>query len=222
MTRPTTFEMRIDDFELGTEREGYRPVRARTSRGDLHFRWYPAAGATRAVVFFGGVGGGWDTPAEHLYPTLAQELVATGLSSLRVRFRHPGRLEECVLDVLAGIGFVSGEGIEQVAVVGHSFGGAVAIQAGVQSDRVRTVVTIATQSYGAECVDVLPATTSLLLLHGTDDPVLPPFCSEHLAELAHEPKRLVIFEGAGHCLDEVASDVRAVVREWLTSELGGA
>lgn len=222
MTHQTSFEMRLDAFEVGTEREGYRPVRARTSRGDLHFRWYPAVGATRAVVWIGGVGGGWDTPASDLYPTLARELAGQGISSLRVRFRHPGRLEECVLDVLAGIGFLANEGIERMGVVGHSFGGAVAIQVGVQSDRVRTVATLATQSYGAECVDRLPPATSLLLMHGRDDPVLPTFCSEHLAELAHDPKRLVIFEEAGHCLEEVAPEVRTTVRNWLTAELGEA
>lgn len=214
-------EMLIDDFEVGTAREGYAPVRARTSRGDLHFRYYGAPGATRAALWVGGVGGGWDSPAQDLYPTLARELTGSGIASLRVRFRHPGRLEECVLDVLAGLGFLAREGIDGAALIGHSFGGAVVILAAVQAQLVRSVVTLATQSYGAECVEALPEGTSLLLLHGSDDPVLPAYCSEHLAERAHEPKRLVRFEGAGHCLDEVASDVHVTVRDWLLSALLG-
>lgn len=219
MAHQTTLEMRIDDFEVGPEREGYVPIRASTSRGALHFRYYRAPGAIRAALWVGGVGGGWDSPAHDLYPTLARELTRTDVASLRVRFRHPGRLEECILDAMAGLGFLASEGIEDAAIIGHSFGGAVVIQAALQSERVRTVVTLATQSYGAECVDALPEDTSLLLLHGTDDPVLPPFCSQHLMALAHEPKRLVLLEGAGHCLDEAAEEVHDLVRAWLLTRL---
>lgn len=221
MTRQAPFRMRIDAFALGAEREGYQPVTAFTDRGEVHFRYYGAPAATRAALWVGGVGGGWDTPAHGLYPTLARELLPAGIASLRVRFRHPGRLAESVLDVLGGLAFLESQGVEAAAVVGHSFGGAVVIQAAVQSELVRTVVTLAGQSYGAECVDALRPETSILLLHGTDDAVLPAFCSEHLAELAHDPRRLIRYPGAGHCLDEVASEVHDVVRTWLQTELVG-
>jgi hypothetical protein len=46
-----------------------------------------------------------------------------------VRFRHPTRLEESILDVLAGINYLQSEGMKVIALTGHSFGGAVVIQA---------------------------------------------------------------------------------------------
>jgi poly(3-hydroxyalkanoate) synthetase len=63
---------------------------------------------------------------------------------------------ESVLDVIEGIHFLEQQGIESIGFLGHSFGGAVVIQATTaavsSSDTVRTVVTLTTQSYGAESV----------------------------------------------------------------------
>jgi pimeloyl-ACP methyl ester carboxylesterase len=67
------------------------------------------------------------------------------INSLRVRFLYPTNLYESVLDVIEGIHLLEQQGIESVGLVGHSFGGAVVIQAGTaSSDRVRTVVTLST------------------------------------------------------------------------------
>jgi fermentation-respiration switch protein FrsA (DUF1100 family) len=41
-------------------------------------------------------------------------------------------------------------------------------------------------------------TAPLLVMHGTDDPVIPLTFGERLFALAHEPKRLVRFAGGGH------------------------
>jgi alpha-beta hydrolase superfamily lysophospholipase len=61
---------------------------------------------------------------------------------------------------------------------------------------------------------------SLLLVHGGADAVLPVQCSERIYRWAHEPKRKVILEGAGHGLDEAAEVVYETVRDWLLAELG--
>jgi hypothetical protein len=84
---------------------------------------------------------------------------------------------------------------------------------------VRTVVTLATQSYGADATPELATRCSLLLLHGTADPVLPPVCSQHVYELAFEPKRLILYPDAAHGLDEVAGEVYQVVRDWVIEQL---
>jgi thioesterase domain-containing protein len=98
-------------------------------------------GAKQAAIWVGGVGGDWDTPAQGLYPRLCQELTSEGIASLRVHYRYPTELVEAVLDVLAGITFLQDEGIESIALIGHSFGGAVVIQAAAQAEDVHTVVT---------------------------------------------------------------------------------
>ena len=202
-------------------RAAYRSLTLSTSRGHVECRHYEAPGARRAAVWVGGVGGGFDTPASGLYPQLCGELVDAAIASLRVRFRHPTLLDEAVFDVLAGVAYLEETGVDDVALVGHSFGGAVVIRAGARSDAARTVVTLATQGYGAGPVSALSPRCSILLVHGTNDRVLPPHSSEYVHGLAHEPKRLVLYPGAGHGLDEAADEVRELVRSWILEQLNG-
>lgn len=186
--------------------ERYQALQLVTTRGEIAVRYYPSPNPRFAALMVGGAGGGWDTPARDLYPRLAELLEPQHIGSLRVRFRDPHDLRESVHDVLAGLVYLEDQGVERVALVGHSFGGAVVIQAGVLSPTVASVVTLATQSYGTDNVDRLPP-RSLLLLHGGRDTVLPASASEAVFAHAREPKRLVIYPGAGHMLDEVADPV---------------
>ena len=190
-----------------------------TPRGPVECRYYAVADATASAVFVGGVGGGWDTPARGLYPGLADELRADGIASLRVRFRNPVDFDEAVFDVRSGLAFLAREGVDRVALVGHSFGGAVVVRAAARTESVRTVVTLSTQSYGADAVRDLAPGASVLLVHGTEDDVLPAQSSQYVHAMAREPKRLVLYEGARHGLDEVAHAVRRLVRDWIVVEL---
>ena len=162
--------------------DGYTPIRLVINSGSggsggggggVDCRYYHTAGASKAVIWVGGVGDGWDTPARGLYPLLSQKLIRKEINSLRVRFRYPTDLYESVLDVIEGIHFLEQQGIKSVGLVGHSFGGAVVIQAAAaaeassSSDSVWTVVTLSTQSYGAEGVSRLKKGSSILLIHGT-------------------------------------------------------
>src|SRR5579884_2227221 len=168
-----TVQMQITAVEVGRGNGDFEPVRLVTSRGPIDLRYYPAEGATAATVFVGGAGGGWDSPHD-LYPRLCKDLPGDSIACLRVRYRHPAELGESALDALAGASFLAGEAIEQFAFVGWSFGGAVAIQAAAHIENARTVVTVATQSYGADAVADLAPDCSILLLHGTADRRLAP------------------------------------------------
>jgi pimeloyl-ACP methyl ester carboxylesterase len=214
-------EMLIDGIEVDAWAGEYHPVRLLTSRGVVECRYTPAEGATGAVVWVGGAGGGWDSPAHDLYGRMSADLADERIASLRVRYRHANRLDECVLDVLAGVFFLQEqEGLDRTGLVGHSFGGAVVIQAGAAADNTQTVVTLATQSYGVEPAAMLPAAASLLLIHGGRDTVLPPLCSQIAHRIARVPKQLVLYEDAGHGLDEAADAVYDTVKAWLVSKLG--
>ena len=48
---------------------------------------------------------------------------------------------------------------------------------------------------------------SILLIHGTDDDVLPPICSSYVYNKASNPKHIILFEGAKHGLEESAEPV---------------
>ena len=121
----------VDYANLGEiNNEGYAAVRLVTSRGDrgVNCRYYYTAGASNAVIWVGGVGGGWDTPSRGLYLHLCQKLIINDINSLRVCFRYPTDLCESGLDVIEGIHFLEQQGIESIGLLGHSFGGAVVIQ----------------------------------------------------------------------------------------------
>lgn len=210
------------DVQRSRTYEPYQPVRLVTDRGDVACRFYEALGARRGAVWVGGAGGGWDTPARDLYPRLCQELLSEGIASLRVRFRNPRVLDEAVHDVQAGLAFLRGKGADTLALVGHSFGGAVVIQAAEADVAVRTVVALATQSYGAEPAARLGPRCSVLLIHGTADEVLSAGCSRHVYHIAQDPRRLILYPGAGHVLDEAADEVHQVVRDWILSALDPA
>ena len=203
----------------------YQLVKLDTQRGEIVCRYYSSNThnpASVAVVYVTGVGGGWGTPAIGLYPKLCCSLARIGIDGLRVRYRHPTDLLESVFDTLAGIAFLRKEHrIKAIGLVGHSFGGAVVIQAAVQaSDVVCTLVTLATQSYGAaHVISKLKHRTSALMIHGSDDKVLPAYCSEEVYQKAHDPKQIVLCEGAGHGLDEVSEEVYELVYDWLVNSL---
>lgn len=100
-----TFELEIEDVRRpGATADEYETVELVTDRGDIEMRYYPVPASTRAAIFVGGTGGGFDTPVKGwLYPRLCDELQGDGIACLRVRYRQPVHLEECTLDVLAGI-----------------------------------------------------------------------------------------------------------------------
>ena len=202
----------------------YRLVKLQTTHQEnIDCRYYYAPkDIKKAVIFVGGVGGGWDSPAKELYSKLAGKLVSNGISSLRIRYRHPTDLDECVMDVIAGIKFLENNRIKSVGLVGHSLGGAVVIKAAAALPNiVRTVVTLSTQSYGAaESLSKLgQKRCSILLIHGTDDDVLPPMCSSYVYNKASNPKHIILFEGAKHALEESAEEIYQTIYQWLLEHL---
>jgi pimeloyl-ACP methyl ester carboxylesterase len=88
------------------------------------------------------------------------------------------------------------------------------VQAGVILGRhCRGVVTLATQSAGCEQAEEL-GDTPLLLIHGTDDEILPPDTSAVVQMLAGHGE-VVLLPGTGHLLTQSASEVRERLLEWI-------
>jgi len=106
-------------------------------------------------------------------------------------------------------------------VMGHSFGGAVAIQAGtVLGSHCGGVVTLATQSAGCENAADL-ATTPLLLIHGTDDEILPAETSGIVQMIAGHGE-VVLFPGNGHLLSEAAGEIYERLATWIPAQFAAA
>ena len=207
----------------GAEERGVVALKLQTDRGDIDARYHPAGAGTAAakelgVVWVGGAGGGLDGPARGLYPAASEQLQQRGIASLRLHYRRPNELRDCVLDTLAGVAFLAREGVTRVAVVGHSFGGAVVISAGASSPHIKAVVPMSSQTYGTELTPAV-APRPMLLIHGTNDDVLPDRCSRQIYAAAGEPKELKLYPGAGHGLDEVRQEVLDLLVRWIPEKL---
>jgi pimeloyl-ACP methyl ester carboxylesterase len=210
-------DLRILGVEPGEEIAGARKLDLRTTRGSIPIVMHAAEGATRAALCISGAIGGFDGPAM-LYPRLGLEMPRSGFSIARMNYREPNEFSECLLDTMAGLTFLKGMGIRRAAIIGHSFGGAVAINAGTLSPVAASVIAISSQLAGAHMVAEL-APRPLLLIHGAADTVLPDQCSRMLYERAREPKTLKLFEGADHRLSQVGDQLHALVRDWLEANV---
>lgn len=202
----------------GTGDPGEMEVELDTTRGAITLFLRPVEGKTGVVIFMGGAAGGVEGPADSVYLRLSRALAEEGVTSVRLQWREAGEFEECLMDALAACSFVKGIGAEQVVLVGHSFGGAVAVKAAPLAPITTAVATMAAQRYGTFEVEELGR--PLLLIHGTDDDILDHAASEDIHERAREPKRLVLLEGAGHGFAEHAQEVYDLLREFVLEHVG--
>lgn len=194
--------------------DGVEEVRLRTNAGTIPCRYHGTANGAAAVLWVFGSQGGLDGPAGGLYGRLAEQLVPSNIASLRLDYRNPGRLIDCVLDTLLGIGFLRNRGHRRVTLVGHSFGGAVVINAGVASPAVVAVAALSSQMMGADDIAEL-SPRPVLLMHGTSDEVRSEVGSRQLYDLAGEPKELVLYPGCGHSLDQCRGEIDRDLLAWL-------
>lgn len=194
-----------------------------TMRGLLTVLWHEVpdevAPTPAAIVACGGAMGGLLGPANGLYHRLGESWSQRGVAVLRVDYRRPNDLDSCCVDVAAAVQLaVVGGGAERVVLMGHSFGGAVAVRVAVGlAEMVSGVVTFATQSAGCEIAAGL-AGRPLLLFHGDCDEILPMQSSEVVLAMAGTGE-VVVCEGDGHLLAKSSDMVFARLEQWLPGAL---
>ena len=209
--------LRITSVEPGDEIAGARKVTIVTTRGPIPVVLHAAPEKGRAALCVSGAIGGYDGPAM-LYPRLGLTMPREQITVARLDYRAPNEFGECLVDAMAALTFLGGIGHERVALIGHSFGGAVAINAGTLSPLVTTVVALSSQLAGAHVAGEL-APKPLLLIHGDADTILPHESSQALYDRAGEPKTLKILPGVGHRLSEAADPVFDLVADWLRHKI---
>jgi hypothetical protein len=178
----------------------------RTNRGDLSAILHEASEAHLGVIWASGARGGFAGPAGGIYNRMAETFKNRRITSLRLNYRQPNDFLECVLDLQAGIDYFQNSGYDPVALVGHSFGGAVVIAAGAISPHVRGVVSLSPQTYGAHMAGLL-SPRPLLVVHGKSDTRLPYTCGVQIYNWAKKPKQLVLYDGTEHRLEECPAEL---------------
>lgn len=197
-----------------------------TMRGLLTLLWHmPPLGAPQqpgALVLCGGAMGGLLGPGDALYHRLGVQWAERGVPVLRVSYRRPNDLDLCCIDVAAAAQLaIGGAGADKVVLMGHSFGGAIAVRVGVGlREMVAGVVTFATQSAGCEVAGGLQG-VPFLLFHGERDEILPVEASEMVRTIAGCGE-LVRLPGDGHLLARSDAVIRERLEEWLPPLVTGS
>ncbi len=194
-----------------------------TSRGLLTvFRHRPPAGVASvpaAIVACGGAMGGVLGPGRGLYQRLGERWAERGVEVVRVGYREPNNLDLCAHDLACGVEIARDAGADRVVVMGHSFGGAVAVRTAVIMPAcVVGVVTFATQSAGCEVAGALGG-RPLLLFHGDRDELLPPEASHVVAAIAGHGE-VVMLPGDGHLLAKSDDVIVERLDTWIPDTLG--
>jgi pimeloyl-ACP methyl ester carboxylesterase len=147
---PHAFAIGLHDMRTGPSHadELGESVLRRTDRGDIQ-AILPQAPEARGVIWVGGARGGFGRPGQGAYARLAEALRRDRIASLRLGYRHPNVLPACVLDIMAGIAYLTHCRAQPVVLVGHSFGDAVVMTAGALHEHVAGVVALAPQTSGA-------------------------------------------------------------------------
>ncbi len=196
--------------------ETSRLIEIITMEGLLSIWWHGEPGATDVVLMCGGAAGGVLGPGRSLYLELGKELAEQGRAAMAIDYRRPGDTRRCVLDVCAAADLALRNGADRYVILGHSFGGAVAIQAAAVFPRnTAGVVTYATQSAGCEQASAM-GDVPLLLVHGDSDSILGPENSEMVRTLAGHGE-IEIIAGANHMLSEEPDRLLSLSRDWITA-----
>jgi len=223
LTNPTALEAlhplarsEVAVTESLTHREVY------TERGLLTaFLHEPAdsSATSGAIVMCGGAMGGLLGPGHGLFHVLARRWSDRGVRAIRIGYRRPNDLDRCAHDLACGVEWARDAGADRVVVMGHSFGGAVAIRnAVVMPTSVVGVVTFATQSAGCEVAGALDG-RPLLLFHGDRDELLPPESSALVQAIAGSGD-VVLLPNDGHLLGNSDRAILERLDEWLPGVLG--
>lgn len=194
---------------------GLRHIEMYTMRGLLGILWHEPVGDARdvGVVMMGGAMGGLMGPGDALYNQLGEDFSARGIPAMRISWRKPNDMDACCVDAAAAVQMMVGTGCDRVILMGHSFGGAVAVRVAVGlSAMVTGVVTFATQSAGCEVAGGLDG-RPLLMFHGDRDEILPVEASEVVRAIAGSGE-LRIMPGDGHLLAKSHDIMREEVNAW--------
>ena len=191
-------------------------------RGFLHVPQKPQRNPTAAILL-SGASGGLVGPSS-MYLSIADKITSltSGIPVLRLDYRYPARNKYCVADVRGAMQYLEDNyAVSHFVLVGWSFGGAPVFTLGGSDKRVVACATVATQSAETKGIHTM-APKPVLLLHGTGDRTLSPYCSEKLyADYGSRGSReLKLFEGDDHALTNHAAEAEELICDFILKNAG--
>ncbi|MEN6355641.1 MAG: hypothetical protein ABFD83_01005 [Armatimonadota bacterium] len=216
-------QTRCDDgiYVIGVEErsleEHLKSLTFHTTRGDFEALLHTCATSRKGVIMLGGYSGGFDGPGS-VFADLSQKLFDSGITSLRLDYRHPGDCVQCGIDTLLALQYLDDDAIHNVVLLGWSFGGAVAITAGSLARGIRGVAAISTIEV-ADCCAKRLRSKPLLLIHGESDLTSPVAWPKRIYSLAEGPRDLIIYSGVGHDMQAVGGRLVKDLANWILHTL---
>lgn len=193
--------------------EDIKNLRFHTTRGDFEALLHTHSGSHKGVVMLGGYSGGFDGPGS-IFSDLSQKLLDSGITSMRLNFRHPGDCVQCGIDTLLALQYLDDDAVHDVILLGWSFGGAVAITTGSLGKGIRGVAAISTIEV-ADCCAKRLRSKPLLLIHGESDLTSPIAWPKRVYSLAEGPRDLIVYSGIGHDMQSVGSRLVKDLSNWI-------
>lgn len=206
MTSETTLGENVSTLEITTA-DGTIVCIRHTPPGANH-----DAGVPFTPIFLGGALGGVNGTAG-LWNRLA-----TRYGGVRVHYRYASRLSESLIDALMVFHHLADKrGLERTVLVGHSFGGGVAVGAGVMlGPATAGVVALAGQRQGTELIERLEG-KPILVIHGMNDGIIPWASARVVHAEAKEPKHLWLIPDGDHVLAGHVDELDARIGEFIES-----
>ena len=195
-----------------------RHVEVYTMEGLLSIFWHGPTDAESVVIMCGGAMGGVLGPAEALYQDLGVHFAEQGIGTMRVGYRKPNDTAKCLHDLAAAADLAARSGAQRFITMGHSFGGAPAMQAATMFDEhAAGCVLLATQSAGCEPAEDLAIRIPVILFHGDKDEILP-FQASEMVRMIIGGGEMVLLPGVGHLLAEATEELRSRLTEWIPEQ----
>jgi len=141
-----------------------------TTRGDVTAYARHTRGSRKAVILLGT-----DSPdavADSELGDICRQLAQHGIGSVRLDYRFPGDRAQCAIDALLVCQYLDDEGVNEVLLVGWSFGAAVALAAGSVGRTVRGVAAIHPPDVPECCIQWMGG-KPLLLMNGKGGSICP-------------------------------------------------
>ena len=219
--RENTVVIGIQQSWLQPLAENVYEVTLQSNRGLCQAILTVAQGKPGVVLWIPGAGENLNGPAGGVYAELTPEFQAVDISSLRMGYRDPTSLDECALDVLMWLCFLTGVGAKQAVLVGNALGVTAAIPASIVHPMVQAMAAISSQEEGTEIIGKI-APKPILIMHGEQDRRIPVDMAREIFRRANEPKELVTYPEGTFSLNECAEEVQEKLGAWIAEHLGAS